>query len=69
MGLTRPRLALPELTNDIRVKIMQDSGSVEFRGMKFGIGRFMLSRLRSLTEPVPRAQCRSVPPELASGFG
>ena len=29
----------PAVTDDIRVKIVQDSGSVEFRGIKFGIGR------------------------------
>ena len=34
-----PHPALPALTDDIRVKIVQDSGSVEFRGIKFGLGR------------------------------
>ncbi|MFC0196104.1 integrase core domain-containing protein [Microbacterium arthrosphaerae] len=34
-----PYPALPALTDDIRVKIVQDSGSVEFRGIKFGLGR------------------------------
>ncbi|MCR2811400.1 hypothetical protein NQ155_16915, partial [Microbacterium sp. zg.B185] len=29
----------PAVTDDIRVRIVQDSGSVEFRGIKFGIGR------------------------------
>lgn len=38
----RPAAPQPPLhgpTDDIRVKVVQDSGSVEFRGIKFGIGR------------------------------
>ena len=34
-----PRTPLPGPGEDIRIKKVQDSGSVEFRGIKFGIGR------------------------------
>ncbi|MGX5773108.1 integrase core domain-containing protein [Microbacterium trichothecenolyticum] len=34
-----PQAPLPGPADDIRVKVVQDSGSVEFRGIKFGIGR------------------------------
>ena len=34
-----PQPPLPTPADDIRVKVVQDSGSVEFRGIKFGIGR------------------------------
>ena len=34
-----PQPPLPGPADDIRVKVVQDSGSVEFRGIKFGIGR------------------------------
>jgi putative transposase len=34
-----PHPAIPTEANDIRVKLVQDSGSVEFKGIKFGIGR------------------------------
>ncbi len=40
-----PRPATPSpaqaIADDIRVKVVQDSGSVEFKGIKFGIGRAM----------------------------
>lgn len=34
-----PQPPLPGPADDIRVKVVQDSGSVEFRGIKFGTGR------------------------------
>ncbi|KHK98339.1 integrase [Microbacterium mangrovi] len=34
-----PHTATPEPTEDVRIKKVQDSGSVEFRGIRFGLGR------------------------------